>query len=90
MQIDNLVSQIMKKFEYANGYSEITPDRLEFIIRKYLVTEHENQIEELAYEIDLKKRSGEAIDMNEYKQKYADIKANIIEKAEEIAQTNKF
>jgi hypothetical protein len=89
MKIDNYVNKIMEKFEYANGYSELSYDQLKKVITKYLVAEHDKEIEELAFQMETERQSGYTPNMDHYHREYDLIKDKVIQKALDLAQTEK-
>jgi len=89
MKIDNYVNKIMEKFEYANGYSELSYDQLKKVITKYLVAEHDKEIEELAFQMETERQRGYTPNMDHYHREYDLIKDKVIQKALDLAQTEK-
>lgn len=89
MKIDSYVEKIMNKFEHANGYSELTYDQLKKVITKYLVAEHDKEIEELAFQMEIERKSGREPDLDYYHKEYDLIKDKVIQKALDLAQTEK-
>lgn len=89
MKIDNYVDKIMEKFKYANGYSELTYDQLRKVITKYLVAEHDKEIEELAFQMETERQAGYPPDTEYYRKEYDLIKDKIIQRALDLAQTEK-
>jgi hypothetical protein len=89
MKIDKYVDKIMEKFEYANGYSELSYDQLKKVITKYLVAEHDKEIEELAFQMETERQSGYTPNMDHYHKEYDLIKDKVIQKALDLAQTEK-
>lgn len=89
MKIDSYVDKIMERFKNANGYSELTESQLRKVITKYLVGEHDREIEILAYQMEEERSMGFTPDTEFYKKEYDLIKDKIIQKALDLCQNTK-
>ena len=87
-RIDTYIDIAIKKFNQANGYSELTSDKLRTVIRDYLLVEYDREIQELAFKMELEQNLGRLIDQSWYRSEFEKIRFKFLTKVDDICNMN--